>query len=144
MSGWRERAVAIRAVQERRKATGGTPSAPAREGDGARARQAAFARRIIEEVLAPVLREFTRIVTGEPGTAVFHEYHKRRFGLTCDLDARRFAADVFLTEDGTVRLAVSLIPSISPGWDRDYPLNARNCEIEEWFGTALARLYEAG
>jgi hypothetical protein len=144
MIGWRERAAAIHTAVEKRKACAAGASAPSSEAEAALAQQAAFVRRISQEVLVPVLKEFCEIVTGPPGKPVVHEYHKRAFGVTCELDSRRFCVNVFLLPDGEVRIAVSLMPSQTGGWHRDYRLGARNEEIEEWFGTALSRLYEVG
>jgi hypothetical protein len=139
---WRERATAIRAVAEKRKSGEAAAAARAREAESALLPQTAFARRIIDEVLIPVLKDFGRIVTGAAGSPVFHEYHQRAFGLTYELDSLRFSVGVFLLPEPRVRLAVSLMPSSTEGWHRDFPLNARNGEIEEWFGTSLSRLYE--
>jgi hypothetical protein len=144
MSSWRERATAIRALLEKRKRTEATAARfGAREPEGALTRQAAFARRVSAEVLTPVLQEFSRIVTGKAATPVSHEYHARAFGLTCDLDSQRLAVTVFLVPDGKVRLAVNVLPAETEGWHKDFQPNARNEQIEEWFGTALARLFQA-
>jgi len=47
------------------------------------------------------------------------------------------------TQFPSTRNALSLFPSQTLSWHQDYPLDAQNEEIEEWFGTSLARLYEA-
>jgi hypothetical protein len=90
-----------------------------------------------------VASEFAQIVTGEPGRPAVHAYHRGAVGLTCDLDSRRFAVNVFLLPEAKVRIAVSLAPSQTAGWHKDFRLDASKEEIEEWFGSALARLYEA-
>lgn len=143
MRSWRERAAAIRTAEEGRRAEARVVEAPPGEPEAALIQQSAFARRVIAEVLAPVLREFLQIVTGTPGTTVCHEYHRRALGVCCELDSRRFSVDLFLLTDGKVRLAVSLLPQSTDGWHRDYDPTARNEEIEEWFGVSLCRLYEA-
>jgi hypothetical protein len=143
MTGWRERATAIRAVLDRRKGAETAAVSARPEPEAALARQAAFAGRVLKEVLAPVAREFSQIVTGAPAKPAAHEYHLRSLGLTCELDSRRFSVGVFLLPDDKVRIAVSLTPSQTAGWHRDFGLDASNEEVEEWFGTALARLYEA-
>lgn len=143
MAGWREQATALRAVIEKRQKDQAVVSARLPDGDGGLTRQTAFARKIIEEVLIPVLREFSSIVTGVAVQPVQHAYHKQYFGLTCELDSRRFTVDVFLIPEAKVRLAVSLKPSQTLGWHQDFALDATNAEIEEWLGTSLTRLYDA-
>jgi hypothetical protein len=140
MIGCRE-ASAIRTIADKRKAA--EAAASARANEAALPQQTAFARRISEEVLIPVLKELCEIATGAPGAPVFHAYHRRAFGVTCDLDSLRFSIDVFLLPDAGVRIAVSVIPSQAEGWHRDYSLSARNDEIEEWVGRALSKVYAA-
>jgi hypothetical protein len=142
MSDWREGATAIRAAIERRKAEETAASARRKEPDGLFPQQTAFAHRIIEEVLTPVLREFVRIVTGEPGKPIVHEYDKRTLGLTCDLDSLRYSVRVYLLPDSVVRIAVFLNPSCGDGCHRDYGIPTPDEAIERWFGESLVRLYE--
>jgi hypothetical protein len=142
MSDWREGATAIRVAIDKRKADAAVATARRGEPDGLLPQQAAFARRIIEEVLSPVLREYVQILTGVAGKPIFHEYDKRTLGLTCDLDALRYSVHVYLLPDSMVRIAVSLMPSHGDGCYRDYGIYAPNEEIERWFGGSLVRLYE--
>jgi hypothetical protein len=104
--------------------------------------QRAYAREIIDEVLAPVLTEFVAIVRGTPGKPVRHEYDRRAFGVTCDLNAQRFVVNVYLLPDSLLRVTVFLVPSQTEPHYRDFALSAKNNEIEEWFGGSLAKLCE--
>jgi hypothetical protein len=142
MSDWREHARAIRTIEEEC----GMPDVIAAARDGAReallGRQTVFARRMIPEVLAPVLGEFSGIVTREPCTPVIHEYDARTYGLTCDLDSVRFILHVFLLADGKVRVTVLLSPVRGDPHCRDFELSVGNKQIESWLGDCLVKLYE--
>ncbi len=142
MTDWRERAHAIRATED--QCTTSQSVAVARNGapDVLREKQELFARHFIHEVLVPVLREFGGIVTRETATPVVHEYDRRTFGITCDLDSARFVVHVFLLADGNVRIAVFLGPSQVEPHYRDFELSASKQEIEQWFGGCLVKLYE--
>ncbi len=142
MSDWRDGAAAIRAAIDKRRADEAAALARKKEPEGLLPQQTAFARRIIEEVLGPVLREFVQILTGQAGKPVLHDYDKRTLGLTCDLDSLRYSVHLYLLPDSMVRIAVSLVPSHGDGCHRDYGMYAPNEEIERWFGGSLVRLYE--
>jgi hypothetical protein len=143
MSDWRERAKVIRAGLDRHPVDEAATAARDREREAMLPKQTAFATKIIKEIVVPVLTEFVGIVTGTPGKPVCHEYDKRTYGVTCDLDSLRFWVKAYLLFDSKVRLAVSLTPSQTEGWHRDYGPQARDDEIEEWFGNCLAKLYES-
>jgi hypothetical protein len=142
MIDWRERARAIRIGMGRRGVHEAGVAVLRQQAETCPPQQAAFAKRMINEVVAPVLREFVGIVTDAPGKPVYHEHDRRTLALTCDLDARRFTVKVYLLPDSTVRLGVFLIPSHTEGDCRDFGLDARNEEIEGWLGDCLTRLYE--
>jgi hypothetical protein len=141
MISWREKARSLRAWELSK--SGGTALAHRRAPTGAPlARQVAFAESITKEVLIPVLKEFAEIVSGAPAHPVYHHYNETAFGVTCDLDSRRFTVKVYLLPSLEVRIAVFLTPSSTEGHCRDYRLVAPRSEIEEWLGDCLARLYE--
>ena len=142
MSDWRERARAIRAAEEERGVIEAVAAARDHGSDTLLARQTAFAKQLILEVLVPVLADFAGIVNPSPDTPVLHKYDRQTFGLTCDLDSVRFAVHVFLLTDGLVRIAVFLEPSQVEPHSRDYPLTADSDDIERWFGDCLVKLYE--
>jgi hypothetical protein len=142
MFDWRERARAMRIGMDRRGTHEAGVAVVDQQAEPCPPQQAAFARRIINEVVAPVLREFVSIVTDVPGKPVYHEHDKRTLAMTCDLDARRFTVKVYLLPDATVRLGAFLTPSHAEGDCKDFGLDARNEEIEGWLGDCLNRLYE--
>jgi hypothetical protein len=142
MSDWRERARAIRAAEDE---YGVIEVVAAARGEGSEAtlpRQAELAKKLIHEILMPVLAEFAGIVTAVPATPVFHQYDQRSLGVTCDLDSVRFAVHVFLLPDASVRIAVFLMPSRAEPLFRDFGLAASGEEVEQWFGASLAKLFE--
>ncbi len=141
MIAWREKATAIRHKEE--SSPDGAAVATRRKPCGDLLPwQAAFAKKVVQEVLIPVLAEFVSIVTGSPAKPIYHEYDERTVGVTCDLDSMRFTAKVYLFPDAAVRFAVFLTPSLAEGHCRDFHLSAGNHEIEEWFGGCLAKMYE--
>jgi hypothetical protein len=142
MIGWREKARAIRPRGETRSAGDGAAETRPKPGEAIRPEQAAFARRILKEVLIPVLTEFVGIVTDAPAEPACHEYDERSLGVSCDLDSLRFTIKVFLLHDSRVRVAVFLTPSQTGGHCKNYELAAPNGEIEEWVGSCLVKLYE--
>jgi hypothetical protein len=142
MIGWREKAQGIRARQDWRIAAGATTTAREKRAEAPLPEQAAFAQRVIQEVLIPVLTEFAGIVTDTAAKPVYHEYDERALGVSCDLNSQRFTTKVYLLPDVRVRLTVFLTPSQTEGQCKDFGLSARNDEIEEWFGDCLARLYD--
>jgi hypothetical protein len=142
MIGWREKAQGIRARQDWRMASGAATIAREKRADAKLPQQTACAKRIIQEVLIPVLTEFTGIVTDTATKPLYHEYDERTLGVTCDLNAQRFTSKVYLLPEAGVRLTVFLTPSQTEGHCKDFELSARNDEIEEWFGDCLARLYD--
>jgi len=142
MIGWRERAKDIRARQERRRTALSASAPQAEELPGDHHQQAAFAKRVIREVLAPVLSEFVSIVKGTPAMVAYHESGERTLGVTCDLNSSRFTAKVHLLAGLEVRLSVFLTPSQAEAHCRDFSLSAPNAEIEAWFGDCLTKLYE--
>jgi len=142
MSDWREGAAAIRAAFEKQQSDKTTATARRRESEGLLPQQSTFARRMLADVLRPVLQEFVLIVTGVSGNVVTHEDDKRTLSLTCELDSLRYSVSLYLLFDSTVRIAVSLMPSHGDGRYRDYGLYAREEEVERWFGTSLVKLYD--
>lgn len=142
MISWREKAQGIRSRQDWRVETGAAAIAQEKQAEAKLLQQAAFAKRIIREVLIPVLTEFAGIVTDKEAKPVYHEYDERTLGVTCDLNSQRFTTKVYLLPDAAIRVTVFLTPSPTEGHCRDYGLAARNDEIEEWFGDCLARLYD--
>jgi hypothetical protein len=141
MIDWRERARAIRMHMDRRGIHEGGVAVLRPQAEPYPPRQAAFAKRIINEVVSPVLKEFVGIVTDVPGRPVYHEHDRRTLAMTCDLDARRFTVKVYLVPDSAVRLGVFRTPSHAEGDCKDFGLDARNEEIEGWLGDCLNRLY---
>jgi hypothetical protein len=142
MSNWRKQAEAIRARIEKRKVDETVTAARHTLLEEMLPQQSAYARKIIREVLAPVLTDFVAILSSTAGKPVQHEYDRRAFGVTCDLDSQRFVVNVHLLPDSLVRVAVFLIPSQTEPHYRDFALSAKNGEIEEWFGSSLVKLYE--
>lgn len=142
MSDWRDRARSIRAQEDESGVFEMVAAARDRDAGARVLRQEEFAKKVIHEVLMPVLAEFAGIVTRVSGPPVLHRYDRRTFGVTCDLDSVRFTVHVFLLPDAQVRIAVALAPSRAEPHYRDYPLSARNEEIEPWFGACLVNLYE--
>jgi len=144
MSDWRELAKAIRAKEDERGGVEGVVPFEDNESELFLTQEAIFAKKVINEVLIPVLAEFAEIVTRTPAKPVFHEYDTQTFGVTCDLDSVRFSVNVYLLPNSIVRIAVFLTPSSAEPDHQDYRLSAQHEEIEEWFGDCLVKLYRHG
>jgi hypothetical protein len=142
MSDWRKQAEAIHARMEKRKADETAAAARQTLLEEMLPQQIASTRKIIREVLAPVLTDFVAIVSGSPGKPVQHEYDRRTFRVTCDLNWHRFVVNLYLLPDSMVRIAVLLVPSQTEPHYRDFALSATNEDIEKWFGNSLVKLYE--
>jgi hypothetical protein len=142
MIDWRQQARAIRVAQEKRLHRSGAVVLEEAPPSGSLQRQAAFAERVIHEVLGPVLTEFADIVADTSVTPVFHHYDDRTVGVTCDLDSLRFTSKLHFLPDSAVRLTVFPTPTQTEGHCRDFDLSAPNGELEQWFGNCLGKLYE--
>jgi hypothetical protein len=142
MNTWRNQAEAIRARIEKRKVDESEAAAWCALAEKMLPQQIAYARKIIREVLVPVLTDFVAILTGTPGKPVQREYDRRALGVTCDLNSQRFVVNVHLLPDSKVRVAVFLVPSQTEPHHRDFALSTTNDDIEEWFGSSLVKLYE--
>jgi hypothetical protein len=142
MSHWRKQAEAIRAQLQKRR---GDDQAAARQAlqEQSWTQQSAHAKKVIREVLTPVLTDFAAIVTGTPGKPIEHDYDRRAMAVTCDLNSQRFVANVYLLPDAMIRIAVFLVPSQTEPHYRDFAASAAGEEIENWFGSSLVKLYES-